>query len=369
MTTLDRVPAPGVGGANGHVDNPRTAVRRARTRKKLLDAARVVFERDGFHDARLADIVREAGVATGTFYNYYRSKEEIFRDLVTLVIADLVQRPEHEQPRDDPIASIYEANRAYVAGYRRNARMMTILLQIGRRAEVRDLGIGVHNTFEDRIARAIERWQRDGLVYPDLDPVYTANALSYMVDRFLYEWTVLDLDYDQDKVVETLSRLWVRSLGLEQPALKRPRGAAARPGRSLNVRPPVARGRSGVHRDGVQLESWVGCGRGDGSGPSDERCARSTPSWSSCCRRPARSPSPARGCGWRRCRSDRWRCPIPNGVRGRPSGSSPGTDVGSAAPFVPATRRPSDRRRRRRRRVGSVTGQGRVAALVATLGA
>jgi AcrR family transcriptional regulator len=212
-----------------HADgNPRTAERRAKTRKKLLDAARIVFERDGFHDARLVDVVREAGVATGTFYNYYRSKEEIFQDLVGLVIADLVAHSSDELPRDDPIASIYQANRAYVEGYRRNARMMTILLQIGRHAEVRDLGLEVHDGFENRIARAIQRWQRQGLAYPDLDSVYTANALSYMVDRFLYEWTVLDLDYDEDKVVETLSRIWVRSLGLEQPALKRPRPGPGR---------------------------------------------------------------------------------------------------------------------------------------------
>jgi AcrR family transcriptional regulator len=207
---------------NGHATgNPRTAGRRARTRQKLLDAARLVFERDGYHDARLADIVQAAGLATGTFYNYYRSKEEIFRDLVTLVMDDLFQDAAGETHHDDPVAGIYEANRAYVAGYRRNARMMTVLLQIGPHADV--LGIAVHDTFQNRIARAIERWQRDGLAYPDLDAVYTANALSYMVDRFLYEWTVLDLDYDEDKAVETLSRLWVRSLGLEQPALPAPR--------------------------------------------------------------------------------------------------------------------------------------------------
>ena len=39
-----------------------------------------------------------------------------------------------------------------------------------------------------------------------------------MVDRFLYEWTVLNLDYDEDLVVETLTKLWTRSLGLERPA-------------------------------------------------------------------------------------------------------------------------------------------------------
>ena len=103
--------------------------------------------------------------------------------------------------------------------------------------------------------------ERDGLAYPDLDPVYTANALSYMVDRFLYEWTVLDLDYDEDKAVETLSRLWVRSLGLEQPALRGPRGAAepAPPAEgSCSCRPAATwrsrwRGTAGVVR---RLRQW-----------------------------------------------------------------------------------------------------------------
>ncbi len=199
--------------------NPRTAPRRARTRQKLLTAARVVFEQAGYHNARLADIVVEAGVATGTFYNYYPSKQAIFRELVTIVIADLYDDSGADLLRDDPIAGIYKANRAYVEGYLRNARMMTVLLQIGPLPDVRELGRDVHRDFETRVSKAIRRWQREGLVYPDLDPIYTANALSYMVDRFLYEWTVLDLDYDKDKAVETLSKLWVRALGLERPAL------------------------------------------------------------------------------------------------------------------------------------------------------
>jgi AcrR family transcriptional regulator len=223
-------PSPPAVSAVGGVDtgNPRTADRRARTRQKLLDAARVVFERDGFHDARLADIVQEAEVATGTFYNYYRSKELIFRDLMTGVIADLFEQSNDELPRDDPVAGIHAANRAYVKGYLRNARLMTILVEIGSQSEVQDLRIEIRGGFEERISRAIRRWQQAGIAYRDLDPVYTANALSYMVDRFLYEWTVLELDYDEDKVVETVSRLWVRSLGLERPALAPPSPAKAK---------------------------------------------------------------------------------------------------------------------------------------------
>ena len=57
-----------------------------RTRRKLLDAAQIVFERDGFLDARIADIAHEAGVSHGTFYTYFDSKTEIFRTLVTEVM-------------------------------------------------------------------------------------------------------------------------------------------------------------------------------------------------------------------------------------------------------------------------------------------
>jgi AcrR family transcriptional regulator len=247
MTNGDRrAPVAAVDGVQ-HLDagNPRTARRRAQTRRRLLDAARVVFEHDGYHDARLADIVKEAGLATGTFYNYYPSKEAIFRDLVTQVIADLVDESGREPHQDDPIAGIYAANRAYVAGYRRNARMMSLLLQLGPQAVPPDLGIDVHNQFETKVSRAIEHWQREGLVYADLDPVYAANALSYMVDRFLYEWTVLDLDYDEDKVVETLSKLWVRGLGLERPGLN---GIAHHNGAASNGAARARRRRSTTER-------------------------------------------------------------------------------------------------------------------------
>jgi AcrR family transcriptional regulator len=219
VSSGERKPATTAVDAVARADNPRTASRRAKTRQKLLTAARVVFEHAGYHTARLSDIVAEAGVATGTFYNYYPTKQAIFRELVGIVIADLSDDSGADLFPDDPVAGIYEANRAYVDGYLRNARMMTVILQIGPLPEVRDLGRDVHRDFETRVSRAIRHWQRQGLVYADLDPRYTANALSYMVDRFLYEWTVLELDYDKDKAVEALSKIWVRALGLERPPL------------------------------------------------------------------------------------------------------------------------------------------------------
>jgi AcrR family transcriptional regulator len=53
-----------------------------RTRNKLLEAAEVEFGEKGFHEAGISGITYRAGVALGTFYTYFESKEEIFRALV-----------------------------------------------------------------------------------------------------------------------------------------------------------------------------------------------------------------------------------------------------------------------------------------------
>ena len=60
----------------------RRAERKARNRDKLLRAARRVFAEKGVGEATARDIVRETDLATGTFYNYFRDKEEVFTALL-----------------------------------------------------------------------------------------------------------------------------------------------------------------------------------------------------------------------------------------------------------------------------------------------
>ena len=47
-------------------------------RQSILDAARAVFGELGYEAATVRDIIRRTGLASGTFYNYYKSKEEVF---------------------------------------------------------------------------------------------------------------------------------------------------------------------------------------------------------------------------------------------------------------------------------------------------
>ena len=70
---------------NQHSDSgkiPKTK-RGRETRDKLLSAAEIEFGEKGFHEAAISGITQRAGVALGTFYVYFDSKEEVFRALVS----------------------------------------------------------------------------------------------------------------------------------------------------------------------------------------------------------------------------------------------------------------------------------------------
>lgn len=68
-------------GATGAAKAPRTA-RGERTLRKILDAARDEFGEHGFSDSSIVGITQRAGVALGTFYTYFESKELLFQALV-----------------------------------------------------------------------------------------------------------------------------------------------------------------------------------------------------------------------------------------------------------------------------------------------
>lgn len=75
--------------------------RSAVTRRKLLDAAEQVFGAAGFHAAAISQITQTAGMAQGTFYVHFDSKEELFIELV----ADISRRLRQEMTRAAVAAS------------------------------------------------------------------------------------------------------------------------------------------------------------------------------------------------------------------------------------------------------------------------
>ncbi|MEE3851867.1 TetR/AcrR family transcriptional regulator [Gordonia sp. LSe1-13] len=197
---------------------PLTA-RGERTRAGLVVAARTVFERDGFTDARLTDITAEAGCATGSFYTYFDSKEDILDAVLAAAQEEMLHPGLHHgetgRSETDPIATIEAANRAYFEAYRRNARLMMVREQVaGVSPEFRAKRLHRGQVFVERNAKSIKELQDAGHADPDLDPLLAAGALSGMVSRMAYQaFGVADTD-DLETLVFTATRLWVNALGL-----------------------------------------------------------------------------------------------------------------------------------------------------------
>ncbi len=189
------------------------------TRARLVDAAKEVFERDGFLDARIVDITEGANLAPGGFYHYFDSKEELFLEVAQM------QEEKLTAPSDDhagdgehlaPAERIRQANRLYLERYRDEAALMGVIEQVSRFDEdVNDARMATMKHFAERAERSIRRLQEQDGADRRLDPSMAADALGAMIARVAELWLVQGYrDYDFDQAVEQLSLLWSNALGL-----------------------------------------------------------------------------------------------------------------------------------------------------------
>ena len=195
----------------------------ALTRGRLLDAAKHVFERDGYLEARVTDIAERAGVSHGSFYHYFESKEEIFREvaeaqqerLSSLSVADsgLLDTTSHAPMRH----RIRESSRAYLEGYRDEARIMGVIEQVSRYdEEVSAARFAREAHYTRQTESAIQRLQQQGLADSSLDPRIAAGALSAMVTRFAEMWFVQSqFDCEFESGVDQITTLCVNALQLK----------------------------------------------------------------------------------------------------------------------------------------------------------
>lgn len=103
-----------------------------KTLRRLLDAAAEEFGARGYHETAISQITQRAGVGLGTFYVYFRSKEEVFRALV----ADMGARTRHalsESTRDAP--NRLEAERLGLQAYLNFVRSHKALYRVVMEAQ------------------------------------------------------------------------------------------------------------------------------------------------------------------------------------------------------------------------------------------
>lgn len=218
MTETAETAAADAGAPPARRTVPATA-RGRRSRQALLDAARIVFARDGFIAARITDIADQAGAAHGSFYTYFKSKDEIFLALIEELEEDLrVSGRGESAASDDAYARILRANTEYLTAYYDNRGIMVVWEQAATlNPEVAELRSQASDRAVARVVRAIERMQAAGEVSPAIDARYAATALTGMISNFAYRWCLRDEDFELDRAAQQLSLLWANALGIPTP--------------------------------------------------------------------------------------------------------------------------------------------------------
>jgi AcrR family transcriptional regulator len=193
----------------------------ARTRARLVEAGKEVFEERGLLDARIAEIAERAGVSYGAFYHYFDSKEALFRE-VAIEVDGRLRAPMDEVIFDrtsalTPQERLHEAIRRHFEAYRDEARLLGVVEQVARLDdEVRDFRESWQREDNKQVADSIRMLQARGLADPALDPTAAAAALGAMTYRFAELWLAQGaVECDFETAVDTITRLFVNALGLE----------------------------------------------------------------------------------------------------------------------------------------------------------
>ena len=237
MTVMSSEPAPartrggwepsGTAAARRSAHGERVTAKGLRTREELVAAARRVFERGGYSGARVADITAEAGVAHGSFYTYFSSKQDVFAAVVREVGEQFdaaVTSPPGGRGAD-PYQALDQANRRYLAAYRANSVIWALAEQVATMdEEIHRIRLRGRIEHVERVAKTIRRWQDQGLADRAVDPRTTAGALVSMLSNFAYWWLAGGDSYDPETAAATLTAIWARAVGLTERSGPSPAG-------------------------------------------------------------------------------------------------------------------------------------------------
>jgi AcrR family transcriptional regulator len=178
-----------------------------KTMRKLLDAGMVVFERRGYHAARVDDVVRVAKTSHGTFYLYFSNKEDLFRALLADVARELTDLAESLPDRIAPGADGYAALREWLARFIDIYSHYGPVIRAWTEADVDDSDIGRlgEEVTGDFAAALISRLSAAAVDVAD--PQLAALAAVAMIERFNYYVVSRRIEADRDDILDTLTSI------------------------------------------------------------------------------------------------------------------------------------------------------------------
>lgn len=202
---ISRAPEPAPDNASG---------RRKRDKyHRILDAAIAVFAQSGYFQARVADIAERAGVADGTVYLYFQSKEEILRAAIDSAFTAFLERARGElDTTQDPRRRLHRLAFLHLEMLGAN-RDLAVVFQTELRQSARLLAQFSHRRlveYFDLIRAVVREGQRAGLFRRELSDKIVANCFFGALDEMVTSWVLSERQYElagaADAVVDVILR-------------------------------------------------------------------------------------------------------------------------------------------------------------------
>jgi len=175
-----------------------------------------VFACQGFYQSTVAQIAREAGVADGTIYLYFKNKDDILVQFFSYKTRQVFDRFRAEVNKaDKSLDKLRNLIRRHLTEFQRD-RDMAVLYQVGthqidRLAEeqIREMS----KLYKDLISEIVEVGQQEGSIRKDLYVGLVKRFILGGVDEVINTWLHSEKDYDLVSMADPLVELFVRGIG------------------------------------------------------------------------------------------------------------------------------------------------------------
>lgn len=188
---------------------------RAEKSRAILRAAAKVFARSGFFNAKVADVAREAGVADGTVYLYFKGKDDLLSSIFAAAMEGfLIQARAQLSELKHPHERLYSFARLHLE-LMESERDMAIVFQVELRQSTKFMEQFSTTYLADyfRIVREIiEDGQRQGVFRVQLNPQLLAKLFFGALDEMVTNWILSHQHYSLVSMVEPVLDVFLNGL-------------------------------------------------------------------------------------------------------------------------------------------------------------
>jgi len=185
----------------------------------ILRAAIKVFARSGFFNAKVADVAREAGVADGTVYLYFKNKDDILVSIFNDYMQDaLAAGRKNLSALKDPVEKLRRIVHAHLEGLGRD-RNLAVVFQVELRSSTKfmeQFSATKVTEYLELIREVIEEGQRSGVFRPGVNTKVVAKVLFGALDEMATNWVLSRKRYSLVSTAEPVLDVFLNGIARPQ---------------------------------------------------------------------------------------------------------------------------------------------------------